>query len=294
MRTGIILDEPFAEYLASDAVGSHKLEDLRPRALVYYKRWIERTMAPKASTPALDFGRLFHCLALEGEDCMAERYVVVPADAPNRPQERWVNAKNPSAATLEAAAWWRDFDATCAGKSVVAQADIDLAWTMVRAIRAKPAAAKMLERGKPEVTFRHKLPFFCIQARVDWFDREDAAGPLLVNLKTIDSLDDFDEQYDKFAYYKGDAFYRLVVAKLLGVETFVPQCVNLVVEKSEPFECAIRFPDAEAMDIGTREVMADLQLLARCYESGVWPGEPADPRAVSLPEWKVRRAQQAA
>lgn len=293
MKTGVIFDESFTDYLASDAVGSHKLADLRPRPLMYFKKWVERSIAPRAETPALSFGRLFHCLALEGEDAVVDRFVVTPADAPDD-LRRFRNSKKKAPATLESIEWWDRFDANRGNKDIVSQADIELAWRMLGAIRAKPAAVKILERGKCEVTFRHQLPLFAVQARVDWFDADDSAGPLLVNVKTIESLDDFDKQYFDFEYYKGDAFYRLVAAKVLGVESFRPQCVNLVVEKSEPFECAIRVPDAEALDIGTREVMDDLTLLTRCYESGVWPGESSEPRAVSLPEWKVRQAMREA
>lgn len=288
MTTGIILSESFADYLASDAVGSGKLEDLRPRPLMFFKRWVERSIPPRKATDALDFGRMFHCLALEGETVFAQRYTVIPSDAPDD-LRRFRNAAKPAAKTLDSIAWWDDFEAKAVGEHVT-QASLDLAWKMVGAVRAKPAAVKLLARGKPEVTFRHQLSGFAVQARVDWFDAEDPAGPVLVNVKTIDSLDDFDYQYEKFNYYKGDAFYRLVAAKILGVDLFVPQMLNLVVEKTEPFECSIRAPDAEALEIGTREVMADLMLLQRCFESGAWPGEPAESRPVSLSLWKVKQA----
>lgn len=289
MRLGILFDESFPAYLANEAVCSHRLPDLRPRPLVYWRKHVARDMVHRKDTAALGFGRLFHVLALEGEDAMAARYIATPSDAPDD-LRRHRNAKTKSPGTVASIEWWDAFDAKVAGREIVAQSDIDLAWRMVRAVRAKPAAVKLLSRGKPEVTFRHKLAHFAVQARVDWFDGEDAAGPLLINLKSIDSLDDFDYQYEKFAYYKADAFHRLVVAKLLDVEPMVPQCLNLVVEKQEPFEVSIRAPDAEALAIGAAEVMADLRLLDRCFETGVWPGEPDEARPVSLSEWKVKRA----
>jgi len=291
MNFGQIKGESFADYLAADAVGSHKLADLSPRPLVYFKKHVERSMEPRGDSEAFKFGRLFHCLALEGEGAVAERYATIPQDAPKMPQERHVKAKKPSHETLAAAEWWTTFTACNAGKDIVSREDIDLAWRMVRSIRSKPAAVKLLARGAPEITFRHQLERFPIQARVDWFDGEDAAGPLCINVKTVESLDYFDAQYERFAYYKGDAFYRMVVAKVLGVHAEAPQMVNLVVEKSEPFECSIRIPDAQSLDIGAREVLRDLQQLRRCYETGVWPGEPDEARGVSLPEWKIRRAE---
>lgn len=293
MKTGIIFDEPFAEYLSSSCVGSHRLEDLRPRPLLYYRKWVARNIAARAETPALHFGRLFHCLALEGEDAFRARYIAIPADAPED-LRRYRNAAKKSPTTAFSINWWDEFDVLRGSRELADRSDIELAWQMAGAIRAKPSAVKLLSRGKPEVTFRHQLKSFAVQARVDWFDADDAAGPMLVNVKTIESLDDFDKQYHDFGYYKGDAFYRLVVAKVLGIDAFRPQCVNLVVEKSEPFECAIRVPDAEALAIGTDEVMADLRLLEECFSSGKWPGEPDEFHPVSLPEWKVKRAMKEA
>jgi hypothetical protein len=285
---GIIYDEPFATYLASDAVGSHKLEDLRPRPLIYFLKHVQKTLPKKAETGAFRFGRLFHCLALEGETEMEKRFVAVPHDAP-ADLRHFRNAKSKSQATVDSIAWWDKFYADAASKTIVAESDIALAWKMVRAVRAKPYAVELLSRGKPEVTFRAQLPGLTVQARVDWFDAEHNAGPMCINVKTVETLEDFDKQYENFAYYKGDALYRLIVARLLKVDVSVPQMVNLVVEKQAPHECAIRCPDDEALAIGTREVMADLRLLQSCYEKNEWPGEPNDARPVSLSEWKVRR-----
>jgi len=275
MNFGKILNEPFADYLATDCVGSHRINDVLPRPRVYFEKHIAKQHGERADTPAFLFGRLFHCLALEGEAEMVKRFVVAP-DVDRRTK----------AGKEEFAA----FQAQAGGRDIVKQADIDLAWQMVAGIRAKPAAVAMQARGSPEVTFRHQLASFAVQARVDWFDGEDPAGPLCINVKTVETLEDFDAQFCKFHYYRGDAFYRLVVAKVLGVEPTVPQMVNLVVEKSPPYECAIRVPDAESLDVGSREVMQRLAVIARCYESGEWPGEPNEARRVSLPSWKTKEA----
>lgn len=280
MNFGIIYDEPFDVYLASDCVGSHRLNDVSPRPLVYFKKYIEKSVPAHTDSPAMAFGRLFHCLALEGEAEVEKRFVVAPQGIDRR--------------TKQGKADWETFLQSSAGKQAITQDDIDLAWKMVRSIRAKPSAVKLLARGRPEVTFRAQLPKFAVQARVDWYDGEDAAGPLCVNVKTVETLEDFDKQYQSLNYYRGDAFYRLVVAKVLKVEPFVPQMVNLVVEKCEPFDCAIRVPDAEALDIGTREVMQNLCAIEACYASGNWPGEPDEWRTVSLPQWMARKAQEAA
>jgi exodeoxyribonuclease VIII len=275
MNFGKLLNEPFEEYFANEAVGSHRLNDVLPRPRVYFEKYIAKTAPDRADSPAFVFGRMFHCLALEGEAEVSKRFAVAP-----KCDRRTTKGKEDYAAFLAASA----------GKQAVAQDDIDLAWQMLGGIRAKSSAVKLLSRGAPEVTFRHQLAAFAVQARVDWFDGDDPAGPLCVNVKTVETLEDFDKQYLNYHYYRGDAFYRMVVAKVLGVESFVPQMVNLVVEKSAPFECAIRVPDAEALNVGAREVMERLSVIASCYTSGAWPGEPDEPRPISLPTWKTKEA----
>jgi hypothetical protein len=277
MRTGILYDESFADYHAADAVSSTRLDDVQPRPIRYFRRYVERSAPPRADSPALAFGRLFHCLALEGESVLAARYVVAPVGIDRRTK----------AGKEEYAA----FTSRAAGREVVDAADIELAQRMVDSIRAKPAAVEMLARGSPEVTFRHQLASFYVQARVDWYDGIAAAGPILVNLKSIETLEDFDDQYHRYHYYRSDAFYRLVVAKVLGLPPAMPQIVNLVVEKTDPFECEIRVPDAQALEIGTRHALALLGTLDRCYSSGVWPGAAAGLRPVSLPEWLLKREE---
>ncbi len=273
MNFGIIDGEPSAEYHASDAVGSHKLQDLSPYPVLFYRRWVEKSIPPEAQTPALAFGQYFHTLALEGEDAIKDRYIATPNF-----DRRTTAGKEGYAKFLEESAM----------KTIVHPDDISLAWRMVKSIRAKPSAVAILSRGRPEVTFRKKMEHFAIQVRADWFDDAQKDSPLIVDLKSVESLGAFDKQFFNYDYYKQAAFYRLVVAAVMGLETFQPQFLYIVVEKNEPFQCAIRVPDAESLAIGTKEVMAELTKLKNCYASGEWPGEPDEARPISLPEFKVR------
>ena len=274
MNLGIIHGEPAETYHTSGAVGSHALQDLSPYPILFYKRHVSKEIPREEATPAMRFGAYFHCLALEGEDEAKRRYAVAP-----KCDRR----------TTEGKARYAAFLAETAGKTVIAEEDLSLAWRMVAAIREKPSAVALLARGKPEVTFRDQMAAFAVQCRVDWFVESDGASePMIVDVKTVEDLASFDYQFFKLAYYKQAAFYRLVVAKLLKLETFQPQFCYLVVEKNEPYQVAIRIPDAESLAIGTREVMTDLTRLKGCYERNEWPGEPDEARPISLPEYKVK------
>lgn len=278
LRTGIIYDEPFADYLGANAVGSHSLADMVPYPLLFRMKHVTREVADDYDTPAFRFGRFFHALALEGEAAATERFVTKPEGMDRR--------------TTAGKAAYAEFEAEAAGREIIGTDDYALGWKMVESIRAKPGVCALLDaaHGKPEVTFRHQLASFAIQARVDWFDNRDAAAPVCINLKTIDRLQNFDRQFEQYGYYRGDAFYALVVAKVLGLESFQPQMIDLVVEKEAPWQCAVRTPDAASMQVGAQEVMELLVKLKGCYDSGVWPGEPDAARPVSVSQWKLNKA----
>lgn len=289
MNYGKIIGESSADYHDSGAVGSHKLADFVRSPLLYYRRHISKEAPPAKSSDSKEFGLFFHALALEGESVAESRHIILPNDAPDRPTEKMRNAKKQSDSSRERCEWWDEFNLRAAGKIITTQADSDLAWRMVEAVRAKPLAVEFLKRGVPEVTFRKKMSSFSVQCRCDWWDEvgDEHGRPLIIDVKTIDSLDDFDRQYLKFGYYKQDALYRLVVNATLELGTIFPRFLFLVCEKNEPFQVAIREPDAIAYQIGTTEIMRDLTRLKACYDNGDFPGEPNVIQPVSLPDWKI-------
>jgi hypothetical protein len=290
MNYGKLLDEPFSVYRATDCVGSHRLEDLTPFPIRYKLRYITKELPEREDTPAFKFGRFFHTFALEGPDVVAQRYTMVPADAPKRPDKRQLAAKRPSDETLEAIGWWQNFALDAGTREQIEESDWLKAMAMVSSIRSKPVCADLFKAGNPEVTFRHKLASYGIQSRIDWFDGTAAAAPLVVDVKTIESLEAFDYQYEKYNYYRQAAFYRLVVSKVLGIPAAFIQFAFAVVETKPPYLCARRDPDLESLDVGATEVLRDLKLLKECYDNDDWPGSSDSGTPVSLPEWKTRKA----
>jgi hypothetical protein len=279
-RLGVLFDETMDEYHnRSTAFGVHDLYYLYPHPLLFYKKFISKSIKDESDSKAKAFGRYFHSLALEGEDATKANFAVLPREAEGK--------------TKAAIAAWDEFVKQYSGKEIVTEDDCKLAWRMVEAIREKPGICEILNPslGRPEVTFRAQMPFYKLQCRSDWFLEKPPGGgpPMDVNVKTIDHLANFDQQFSKFDYYRGAAFYRAVMAKVLGLERMEPQMLFLVVEKNEPFQAVLRVPDTQSMEIGWKEIMRDLSTLTRCFETGMWPGEPDVMRPVSLPSWKVRQ-----
>ena len=213
---GKILDESMADYHSSAAFGCHDLDDLSPHPILFYKKHVYKTLNDNKDSSAFAFGRYFHCLALEGEEAAAAQYVEAP-ECDKR--------------TTAGKAVFAAFQAEAAGRQVITSEDTALAWRMVAAIREKPSLVALLDpaKGKPEVTFRCQMKHFQLQARVDWFIEDGAVD---VNLKTVEHLADFDRQFLNYGYYRGAAFYRAVIAKVLGIEPMVPQSRFLVVRRT--------------------------------------------------------------
>lgn len=290
MSTGPIYGESAEAYHASDAIGSHDLADLEPYPLYFFRKHVAKTIVDKTDSDALAFGRYFHSLALEGEEVTAAHYCEVPADAPSRPPEKYRTAKKPSDETNAAFAWWDAFDAANAGREVLPAATKSLAWRMVESIREKPGVRSLFAEGAPEVTFRHQMDKFKVQCRADWWNPNFNGLPVIVDVKTVGSMADFDFHFDKFGYWRQAAFYMMVTEAVMAVEPQQHQHLFVVVEKQEPFQTAVRAIDAASLQVGRQEVMRLLTKLRGCYESGVWPGEPDEIRPVSLPQRKLNNA----
>lgn len=271
---GQIFDESMAVYHASQAFGSHDLADLNPHPLLFQKKHVLKTVDDSKDSPAFAFGRYFHCLALEGEESAATNFIQAP-DCDRR--------------TTAGKATFAAFQAEAAGREIITAEDTKLAWRMVEAIREKPSLRALLDpaKGRPEVTFRCQMKHFQLQCRVDWWIQDSLMD---LNVKTVEHLSDFDAHFHKYGYYRGAAFYRAVIERVLGLQPRQAQSAFLVVEKNEPFQAVIREPDAQSLELGWQEVERDLVKLKGCFESNNWPGEPDAPKPVSLPAWKMRES----
>ena len=73
--------------------------------------------APKKETPALRIGSLTHLFCLQPE-LFTSQVICLPDDAPKKPTEKQRTAKKPKPETLEAIAWWDNFELTAQGKTI--------------------------------------------------------------------------------------------------------------------------------------------------------------------------------
>lgn len=134
-----------AEYHAHPAMSNSRL-----------KRFIDcpRTMdEPYEETDAMAWGTMVHTLLLE-PDQLPARYAIKPADAPKKPDARQRNAKKPSQDTLDAIAWWDNFNASVGDRRVITADDMANLQALEERIAADPIAQPLLaELGMVEASF---------------------------------------------------------------------------------------------------------------------------------------------
>ena len=102
------------------------------------------------------------------------------------------------------------------------------------------------------------------QIRMDWFDL--SVG--IVDLKTCDDLTWFAADAKRYGYLYQLAFYRAVLAAVIGV--YVPVHL-LVVEKKEPYRTGVWKLDPDALQVAQRENEAAIAWLQVCQTRDVWP-----------------------
>lgn len=308
LATGLIRGEPNETYHAADAWSKTKLDVFRELPLLAFKRFVEKSITDDFDSAALRIGSAADCLILEGLDAYAERYVIVPPDAPRKPSITQREAKKPSEDTVKAIEWWDQFHLLNARKTILSAEDNNLAGLLNRAVWNQETARALLEQGEPQLTFRVKTDRYHLQCRPDWFNPSasselvaflrgqkiamDVGEPYVCELKTVASLSDlayrnFAKNFANFGYHRSGPFYTSVIRDVIGKH--VTKFFFIVVEKEAPHGCAVFLADDESQRIGWEEIVNDVQALNRCYDSDIWPGVPTNVQTVSLPGWYLKK-----
>lgn len=300
MNTGLILREASADYHGNDAVSSSKLSDMRIAGelcpLNYYLRHVAKTAEKKGVH--FGFGIAAHLAILEGESAFDAGCVMEPPTYTNEKGEvkPWNNNAN------VCKAWY----AGAAGRVVLDRKEADLIATLALAIKGNPEAHALTSGGDPEVTFRKEIAGMTLQCRADkWHpsgvESLGISTPAIVDLKTCNTIEQFEREFYFLRYNFRAEFYRLVVSEVLAdmaeipvAELSAPAFRFVVVEKSVPYRVRVYEPDAEALGAGRREVHADLLTLRECQASGKWPdGGAGGTKSIGLKTWQLAKSDAA-
>ncbi len=263
---GLVLDMPFEQYLAVDALSATGLK------LLARSPWHYRNRVETDPTPAMLRGTLAHCAVLEA-DAMARRYAVVPDDAPPRPSVRQWNAKNPSDDSRAAMAWWTNFREALQGREIVSAEDYKLCQEQLQAVLREPELAAILRRGHGEASifWVDKATGIYCKARPDWLPPADCGTVTPMDLKTCsdESPSGFGRAAARLRYDLQDAHYTAGIEAVTShkVRQFVFGAVS-----SKPPILAVPYVLTDEIREQGRDERAELmQRLAWCQRENEWP-----------------------
>lgn len=257
-------------------------EDLVKRPLSYssLKEFLRSPMhfmhyraKKREQTPALIMGELVDVLILTPDE-YEKRFAIIPHDAPRKPTAAQLNAKKPSPETLEAIAWWDEFNKSLeikgangyVSRKTIITAEMLAEATQMRDMAFKsPHSAELL--GRITET----------QCRLKWTDKEtglpmvsilDGVGDdLIVSLKTTPDASTGEFQKNAFNYnYHIQTAIELEAMKRKRGE--FPDVYYLVIEKSEPYGVNVLKADKKFIALGDQEYRKALGLFKQCMEQG--------------------------
>lgn len=250
---GLLIGEPAEVYHArsGEYLTSHLLADFRKCPLLYHRKRRGQTPASD-DCPAYLVGRAAHTVILEGDEAFHQRFAV---GGPVNPQTGL-----PYGAGTKAWAEW----AKAQGKEGLTNEQYSLVTSMAASVKQHAQAQELLMHGIAEGVVRTLYRAVFVQMRMDWFDPYQG----IVDLKTCDDLTWFEADARRYGYVYQMAFYRAVLAQLIGV--YVP--VHLIaVEKKEPFRCGVWRLSPEMVAAAQVENEQAIERLKACQKSGQFP-----------------------
>ena len=264
-----------AEYHLRTEVSKHDLDMIR-RAPLYYQY---RKANPSPPDDEMNFGSLVH-LALLQPHLLESSVAFLPDDAPNRVSERNRNAKKPSEATLEAIAWWDEWNAKTEGKQIVKPEAYEKVLGIQKSIMANPSTAMFFhgEQLREVSLFWERYGVPC-RARLDILRPVEIADP-----KTCGDASrvGFSKDMGK-RRYAHQAEHYIDGAKANGYD--IKAFTFIAVETTAPYLCAAHTIGESSLAVAKDENRRDILTYKKCIESGEWPNIKNNNEPLEAPIW---------
>jgi len=252
-------------------ISNSMLNVLKTSPQEFDQRFISRTTEAPEATPAMRFGTLIHCMALEPE-CFHERFIIKPSGMDRR--------------TKEGKEAYSDLIAS--GKEIIESEDYKVAYNCVRALNAHDQVSSILD---PKTLPTDRL----IEERVD-FDfngvpmrsKQDLILPsinLIIDVKTTQAANpiDFAKSVASYGYARQAALYQHAAEQRFGSKF---RFLFAVVSKQPPHEVACYELDDDAQQQGLEEAVALTDEYKYRTEKNDWlPFWSKGVVVISLPKW---------
>jgi hypothetical protein len=251
-NTDCLLREPAEVYHPQrrEYLTSHQLADFRKNPLLYKKK-LDGLIVDE-DKPSFQVGRAAHVLILEGPKAYHERHAFRGP----------INEKTgePFGKYTKAFTEWEAEQ----GKPVLTDEQITLVENLHRSVYAHDNASALLSEGVPEGVVRAEYCGVPSQARLDWLNPERG----IIDLKTCDNLDWLQMDTRTYGYAHQFAFYRAVLACVIGTKLPV---YLIAVEKREPYRCGVWRMAEDVLGSAERENEEAITRIKSCLEHDHWP-----------------------
>lgn len=227
--------------------------------------------SPRKETAALRMGTLVHMATLEPE-LFHLQLMVIPEDAPKKPTEKQRNAKKPKAETLEAIAWWDNFNEQAKGKTLVDADEQAAALKMGLALSAelkhwgvKPVAT--------ELALTCTYDGIALKGQLDLISEDGWIYDLKTFEKRLSKYTVRSSVY-KYGYAYQAAYYCLLFKQVFGLRAkgFRMVCV----EKGSPNATGVYEIGGELLAEGMVQVVQTFETYKACTAFNSWPAYPKE------------------
>lgn len=241
--------------------------------LFAYAPWNPDREPPEENTDALRLGKAAHVLAFQ-PDLFSEQFVISP-----HAEFRSGEAKAWKSATL------------ASGKLPLKEEEMSRLLRMADVLRKDPDASKLFQNGLPEMSFMAKdeATGIWLLTRPDFTPGSSGRGICDYKTTADGSFAAFGRAAFNYGYDIQAALALDVVAQATGE---MRPCFWIISqEKEAPFAVSVHRFEPDQILHAKRRIRDLLDQIARCLESGVWPGYgPAQP--VQTPYWVQRRIEE--
>jgi hypothetical protein len=261
-------DENTLYHADTSRIGKSGLDLIHKAPAYYWAKYLDPNREREEPTKALRIGSAFHMLLLEGEK-FPHRYAIMPefsGTGMKARKEEWLEVN--------------------AGKEFITADEYDGIQRMRDAVMKHPLVPSLLAQGIAERKTLWEEPETGAKCKFkpDWIDTNNG---LLVDVKTTADASPagFGKSCWNYRYHVQSAFY-MDGAEHAGLN--VSHFVFIAVETTAPYLCAVYYADAEMLEAGRREYLADLRVYLECLRTKEWPGYPTDMKPISLPGWATK------
>lgn len=310
--SGCIFTESNEVYHSRKAISVSKLKVADKSRELYYAQYVDKSM-PGMVSEAMNFGTHAHTLILEGEEEFFQQYAVLPKENfklnSNEGKSNYAdfvsNALTDGRLTEEEGNWMCDFiymkgrtedDKKKAleimGRNFVKDSDYQEILKLKSSIDSQPKAKELLRHCQAEATFRTGMTGygFQMQCRADGYspvgcDLTDGES-YVVDLKTIDDVDNIDKRMDTLQYSRQGPFYASVINEIDPDEP-LKRFYFIFVEKKAPYRCRMVTIEPPVWEAAAYRNHNDLASLSAAYKTNDW----ADTFSISfgMSDWGLKR-----